>query len=373
MKTGKNYLKVTERRFKYYKISQIANILNVSQRTIRYYEQIGLLPSTRRTKGQMRLYTQEELLLIKKIKKMQQEFHMSLESIKNKIKEDLEEFSKKREKSKYKIVVDSTASLPSDIIERYNIEVIPMKIMVGKSVFDDGENIDPKDIDKILESSRKNIKTSPPDCDEIMDFYSNIYERGAEKIISIHLSSELSDIFFHAQKAAKNMKQLIDIEVIDSRCMALGSGLLALEAAQMFQEKNSFSNVIAKIKKMTHSIKELLFVDSIPYLTKGDNVHQYLNLLIDFKPIFTTSNGSIQLLSKITNKSKNEYQKIFLRQALKAKKMIGLFHNNFNKEIKVLKKKITSTFPDITCFLSNEMSAIPLVYFGPKALGMVIY
>ncbi|MFH1428319.1 MAG: DegV family protein, partial [Candidatus Margulisiibacteriota bacterium] len=266
MKTGKRYIKVTERRINYYKISEVAKILGVSQRTIRYYEQMGLLPSARRTKGRMRLYTEGEVKLIKKIKGLQTDYRMSLEKIREKIVPDLNEFVEQREKGKIKIVVDSTASLPTSIIQKYGIEVIPMKVIFGKSVFDDGENMNTDELLKQLATGRNTPKTQHPNYEEIIAFYNNIYERGAEKIIAINLSSGISDMVSASRKAAEYMKHLIDIEVIDSRCMALGSGLLAVEAAKMLQAGKDYAEVVSKINQLVPKVKEVLLIDSLDYL-----------------------------------------------------------------------------------------------------------
>ena len=371
MKTGRRYIKVTDRRIHYYKISEVAEMLGITQRTIRYYEQISLLPSARRTKGRMRLFNDGEVKLIQKIKEFQQDFKMSLDVIRKKIEPDLASFVQKREKTRVKIVVDSTSSIPPELAEQYGIEVIPMKVVYGKSIFDDGENINNRELAKLLEVGRHNPKTQPPDYGEIIALYNNLYERGAEKIISIHLSSGISDTFFAASKAATYMSHFIDIEVIDSQCIALGSGLLAIEAAKLLADDISFSEVVKAIKKLAKGAKEVLFVDSLKYLTRGKDVHEYLELLLDFKPVFTTVNGKVKLLARAEDKAKAiEILKSVLSKDSKAVGvMFGGNKADADRLFDELQAILGSDFP----LIKSEISTIPSVYFGPKSLGIAVY
>jgi len=371
MKTGRRYIKVTERRVLYYKISEVADLLNISQRTIRYYEQMGLLPSARRTKGRMRLFTEGEVKLLRKIKMYQHDYRMSLENVKQKIVPDLEKFVQQREKGKIKIVVDSTASLPTEILQKYGIEVIPMKVIFGKSVFEDGENMDTAELMKLLDTGRHPPRTKPPDYEEIIAIYNNIYERGGEKIISIHLSSGISDLVFAARKAATYMSHFMDVEVIDSQCMAMGSGLLAVEAAKMAQQEKSFSEIVGSIKKMVPKIKEFLLIDSLEYLTRGKDVHEFLDLLLDFKPVFTTEAGKVKLWTRAN--SKDEIKEKFVSLASKHKKGVGIMYSALKQDADKLQREIKKRATPVPTLLKTEISTIPSVYFGPKSLGLAVF
>ncbi|MFA5928243.1 MAG: DegV family protein [Candidatus Margulisiibacteriota bacterium] len=371
MKTGRRYIKVTERRINYYKISQVAKDLDISQRTIRYYEQIGLLPSSRRTKGRMRLFSEGEVKLIRKIKELQNEYHMPLENIKAKLQKEVDTFVQEREKGKVKIVVDSTSSLPTEILQKYGIEVIPMKVIFGKSVFEDGENMNTGELIKMLDSGRHNPRTSPPDYEEIVAIYNNVYERGAEKIISIHLSSGISDLVFAAKKASTYMSHFLDVEVIDSQCMALGSGLLAIEAAKMLEKGLSFNEVTAALRKMVPKVKELLLVDSLEYLTRGKDVHEFLGLLLDFKPVFTTENGKVKLLTRADNR--DEIKETFVSLAGKTQKSAGIMYSFLKQDADKLHTDLKKVMDPKMSLLKTEISTVPSVYFGPKSLGIAVF
>ena len=370
MKTGRRYIKVTERRHHYYKISEVAELLNVSQRTVRYYEQVGLLPSARRTKGRMRLFTEAEVALLRKIRSLQEDYRMSLEAIREKIQPDIEKCLQRREKSKVKIVVDSTASLPTNILEEYGIEVIPMKVLFGKSVFEDGENMNTVELMAMLKNGRHSPKTSPPDYEEMVSIYNNIYERGAEKIISIHLSSGISDVVYAAKKAATYMSHFLEIEVIDSQCMAMGSGLLAVEAAKLLKADEAFSSVVKTIRQMVPNVKEALLVDSLEYLTRGKDVHNFLDLLLDFKPVFTTENGKVKLLKRADSMS--ETKDMFLSLMNKKNQGVGIMYSMLKKDADKLHSQVKDGAGQNTTLLKSEISTIPSVYFGPRSLGIAV-
>ena len=115
MRTGKRYIKVNDRRKDLYKINQVAAMLKTTPRTIRYYEQIGLLPQVKRTHGRMRLYTQSDIDLIREIKQYQDK-GLSLEEIKIEMQKFQQTILMNREENKIKLLVDSTASTVRAVI-----------------------------------------------------------------------------------------------------------------------------------------------------------------------------------------------------------------------------------------------------------------
>ncbi|MFH1428256.1 MAG: DegV family protein, partial [Candidatus Margulisiibacteriota bacterium] len=111
-------------------------------------------------------------------------------------------------------------------------------------------------------------------------------------------------------------------------------------------------------------------IDSLDYLCRGKEVHEYLSLLLDFKPVFTTENGKVNLLVRAGNK--NEVLETFIELAGKAKRGAGIMYSGLKKDADKLHKEIKpkTDIPDL--IIKTEISAVPSVYFGPKSLGLAI-
>lgn len=368
MKIGRRYIKVTERRIHYYKISQVSKRLGITPRTIRFYEQYGLLPASRRTKGRMRLFLEDEINLIQKIRTLQEEKKLSLAEIKAQMVHDHKTIQSQKEKTKIKIVVDSACSLPVTLLKHYGIEVIPMKLFYGKTVFDDLENFHNKDLLHALTEGRHPLRTSPPDYEDMVSFYNNLYERGAEKIISIHLSSGLSNMIKTVKKAALYMNALVDIQVIDSQCFSLGAGLMAVEAGRLLAEGKTDEHVIQRLHELSGNVKEFFGADSLRHILRKRMDTYSLGMMLDFKPIFTTEHGKLKLLSRV-----NTTQEIidFLLNTATPASSIGIMHGLLKTEADHLSSLLISQKKKM--ITQTEISTIPGVYFGPYTLGIAFY
>ena len=99
---------------KLYKIGYITELLGISPRTIRYYDQVGLLPHVKRSEGGVRLFDEEDVIVLQKIKKMQQQEYLPLDVIKDRL------FGQKNSSkmNTKMIVTDTTASLPKEVLRK---------------------------------------------------------------------------------------------------------------------------------------------------------------------------------------------------------------------------------------------------------------
>ncbi|MCG0278950.1 MAG: DegV family EDD domain-containing protein, partial [Thermanaeromonas sp.] len=121
-----------------------------------------------------------------------------------------------------RIVTDSTADLPRELIEKYNIVVVPLKVIFGPEIFRDGVDLDPRGFFQKLRSSSVLPTTSQPSPQEFVEAYRPLVEEKAS-IISIHISSALSGTLQSA-RVAKSMLGYEDLEIIDSRLVSLALG-----------------------------------------------------------------------------------------------------------------------------------------------------
>jgi DegV family protein with EDD domain len=136
---------------------------------------------------------------------------------------------------KIKIITDSTVDIPNELLNRYEIEVLPLLINFGEESYLDGVEIDLINMFKRIEEKNELPTTAQITPNRFYDCYKKYLDEGY-KILSIHLSSHLSGTC-QAAFMAKEMLATEDIVVIDSLNVTSGLGLLVLKAAALKEKE----------------------------------------------------------------------------------------------------------------------------------------
>jgi len=205
-----------------------------------------------------------------------------------------------------RIVTDSTCDLPGDIADFYDIEIVPLNVMFGTTVYKDGVDLNREDFYKLLSESPDFPKTSQPPPEDFSDAYKKVFGRGdAESIISLHISANLSGTYNSALKASEEFTGKVNM--FDSGTVSLGLGMMAIVAAEMARNGDSPEQIIRKLAEMKKSQKLFFTLESVDYLIKGGRVGKargFLGKILGLKPILTLVNGEVKPLSKARNREK---------------------------------------------------------------------
>ena len=133
-----------------------------------------------------------------------------------------------------KIVTDTTCDLPPDWFSRYNITAVPINIQFGLETFKDRVTIDPDTFYQRINTEGELPTTSQPSVGEFAQVYQDLAADGSQ-ILSIHLTSKLSGTWQAAILTAKQQRDKIKINVVDSLTGSVGLGLMVREAAQLVE------------------------------------------------------------------------------------------------------------------------------------------
>ena len=205
------------------------------------------------------------------------------------------------------LVTDSTCDLPPELIKKYNIQIVPIVIQVGKKSYLDQVEIKPKDFVHILETSNEKLSTSqPPPA-----FFKKVYDKAAEKyesIISIHISEKLSGTIQGARMGCKDMEYSNKIHIIDSKTSSVALGLLVAEAAQLIQEGCKLEEIINRLKIAADNVKIFISIPTLKYLMRSGRLSKtkgLLGTLLNLKPILTVnSDGNIVEAAKVIGQNR---------------------------------------------------------------------
>lgn len=207
-----------------------------------------------------------------------------------------------------KIVTDSTSYIPEEFINKYDISVVSLNVIMN------GESIREVDLDNEtfyskMEESTEIPSSSQPSPDEIYNTFEKIIKEG-NSIVGIFISSDMSGTVSSAN-LIKNMLlekyPTAHIEIVDSRSNCMQMGYVAIEAAKAAAAGKSMEEVIDVCTSVINNSRFLFIPDTLDYLKKGGRIggaSALLGTLFQIKPILTVCDGKTTVFTKVRTKKK---------------------------------------------------------------------
>jgi len=202
---------------------------------------------------------------------------------------------------KIAIVTDTDSSLPVDLANQWGIQQVPITIHFGEEVMETGIDIDDARLFDRIDREGRLPTTAAPAPGKFALAFENSFSSGAEQILCICLSSEVSAVYQSA-RAAANLFVGRDITVMDSRSLSLGHGFLALAAAEMAAEGASKENILSSLEDLRQRSYLFASLATLKYLAMSGRVGQVaagIAGLIAMRPVLTIQNGKLEMLEKV--------------------------------------------------------------------------
>ncbi len=167
-----------------------------------------------------------------------------------------------------KIISDSTCDLCPELLERYDISILPLHILLGEDEYEDGRNISIDEIYAWSEANRETPKTSAPSMESAVELFRPYIEKGDE-IICFSISGTMSSSGNIMRMAAGQLEAESSIHVIDSQNLSTGIGLLVVEAAAMAKEGRAAEEILRRMEELIPRVRASFVVDTLVYLHRG--------------------------------------------------------------------------------------------------------
>ena len=198
------------------------------------------------------------------------------------------------------IVTDSTAMLPADVAAEREIAVVPLQVVIGAQVLDEGADGATPDV--VAEALRafKPVSTSRPAPAALLAAYEAAARAGATEVLSIHLSGEMSGTFESAQLAAREAS--IPVIPVDSRQVGVATGFAALAAHDVLASGGSAEEAAAAARARAAASASLFYVDTLEYLRRGGRIGAVAALFggaLAVKPLLQIEDGVVGTLEKV--------------------------------------------------------------------------
>ena len=208
---------------------------------------------------------------------------------------------------KIAITAESTIDLTSELLEKYNIEIIPYSVILGDNEFKDGE-ITSADIFKFVEVNKILPKTSAINEAQYAEFFEEKLTR-YDAVVHFCLSSEISSACSHAKLAAENLK---NVHVVDTRSLSTGIALLAIYGRELAESGKSAEEVATLCEERTKDVQASFVVKKLDYLHKGGRCSSIALLganLLQIRPEIVLNNGKMVSAKKYLGKMEKVIEK----------------------------------------------------------------
>ena len=195
--------------------------------------------------------------------------------------------------SKIAIVTDSTGDIPRDLIEKYNIKIVPLYVNFGEESFTDGVDITINEFYEKLKDIKVLPKSSQPTPADFIAAYSDVLKDN-DSIISIHISKKMSGTIASAEIAKKELGR--DIEIVDSGLVHVPLGILVVKAVELASQGKSKEEILGFIEEFKNKIKILFIPRNLKHLIMGGRIGRAKGLiasLMEINPILTIHLGEV--------------------------------------------------------------------------------
>ncbi|MDP4125916.1 MAG: DegV family protein [Bacillota bacterium] len=275
------------------------------------------------------------------------------------------------------IVMDSTGYLTPDILEKLQINVVPLTVNIGDETFSELELPNTLFFEKLNHISGIST-TSQPSVGAFLQTYELLFSKGVEEIVSIHLSAAISGTLRSAQMA-KELASNPNIYIVDSKSSALGLGALAWAAAEWAEQELPASEIVDHLQCLKQQTELYFIVDTLENLRKGGRIGgaaALLGTLLQIKPIlYFNQKAEIDVFDKVRSRSR-AWQRVLaeLTRALSTGKRyrICVMHVNIPKEGEDLLNELRIRFPEHEIRLF-EAGAVIATHVGQGAFGLTFH
>ena len=202
------------------------------------------------------------------------------------------------------IVTDSTAYLPDSVVDAHSIQVVPLHVIVGGTEFSEGVDITTAEVAAALRSF-KPVSTSRPSPQSFLDAYEKAAAGGAEGIVSVHISADMSSTVESAHLAAQQSP--VPVTVVDSRSLGMAMGYAVVSAAELADQGGSLEDVAAQARSRAEASTVVFYVDTLEHLRRGGRIGSasaFLGSALAIKPILGLVDGHIRPLEKVRTSSR---------------------------------------------------------------------
>ncbi len=276
--------------------------------------------------------------------------------------------------SKVAIVTDSTAYLPPDVVEKYEITVIPQVLIWGEETLLDGIDIQPTEFYERLKTADVIPTTSQATVATFKDLFERLLGEGKD-VLCVLLSDKLSGTINSYTQAIEFFPDA-NIDLVNSESIAMALGFCALEAARAAQKGASLAECKAIAEDIKDRVGVIFAVDTLEFLHRGGRIggaSRFLGSALQLKPILEVKDGRVEAVEKVRTKKKAQMRLVEIiegrAEGSKSVKLATL-HANAYDDARALLDEAVNRLGNVDESVFSEVSPVVGTHAGPGTVGL---
>jgi DegV family protein with EDD domain len=273
----------------------------------------------------------------------------------------------------FKIVTDSLSDITGELAEKLDVSVVPVYVRFGEKVYRDRIEISTEEFYRRLTHEPVLPTTTQPTPNDFAEVYKKLAKETKE-ILVITLSSKLSGTYQSAVHAREMVGKDVRIEVIDSKTVIMGHGLIVISAAKAAKTGASLDEGISLVHSAMQRSHSLMSFDTLKYLAKGGRIGRaqgFLGSLLSVKPILTMKDGEVAPVTRVRSKAAGvNYLHNFVAGFRKIEEL-AVEHATTPREAEALVERLGALYPKDKIIIAN-VSPVIGTYVGPHVLSVSV-
>lgn len=273
-----------------------------------------------------------------------------------------------------KILSDSTCDLSPELLEKYNITLVPLTVIKDGKPYSDGVDITPAEIFAHVAAGGDLCSTTAMNVGEYTDYFTK-YTAEYDGVLHINIGSGFSSSYQNACLAAEDFE---NVRVVDSQNLSTGQGLVVLKACELAQQCQSLDELYEQVSAFTSRVEASFLLDQLDYMVKGGRCSSVVALganLLNLKPCIEVRDGKMSVVKKYRGnyaKSLANYVKDRLadRDDLD-KETLFVTRTPVTDECLEAVKTAVDTYADFENIYWTEAGCTVSCHCGPATLGVL--
>jgi DegV family protein with EDD domain len=276
------------------------------------------------------------------------------------------------------LVTDSTCDIPDDLLEKYDIAVVPSLVIWGDDALRDRVDIQPEEFYRRLERDPEFPTTSHPTPQDFLETYGEAAQEGAREIVVITVSSAMSGTIETARHAGGMID--IPVHVVDSKGPTMSVGWQVLAAARAREAGGDASAMVKAANEARQGMVQIVCLDTLEYLHKGGRIGgatRFVGTMLKIKPLVTINHqtGLVEAGKRVRTRRKALealYEEFFQQLDTLKELRVAVLHGDARQDAEMMAERIQRAFAPAE-LLVNITGPVLGVHTGPRAIALCGY
>ena len=277
-----------------------------------------------------------------------------------------------------RIITDSTCEASDALLQHPAVSVLPLSVVFGQTALRDGIDITREEFWRRLPTADPLPSTSQATPGDFLSLFKQFTAAGDE-VIAVTLSAKLSGTYDSAISARNSLPGSAPIDVIDSRTISIGLGLVLQEAVSMVEDGASRDEIVARLVRMREKVHLIFALETLEYLQRGGRIGKaqaFVGTLLKFKPLLAIVDGEVHPVTRVRSRAKalEAAQETLLQRVPQRgfQVRLALTHAQAPDDAAEVNAKLAASFGTSEGFIT-DLGPVLGVHTGPGAIGVAAY